>query len=78
MLDQAAGLGIYSEAHAHLSELASAAHLVYKPCGAGGGDLGVVFAHSPDALSAFENQVERAGFTIMKLELAIHGVQVSS
>ena len=77
-LDHAAGLGIYSPPHARVSELASAAHLVYKPCGAGGGDLGVVFAHSPDALSAFENQVERAGFTVMQLELAVHGVQVST
>ncbi|MDP6376037.1 MAG: hypothetical protein QF921_13985 [Pseudomonadales bacterium] len=77
-LDADSHLGIYSKAHFRLASLASDHHLVYKPCGAGGGDLGVAFAYRPDALAAFANQVNRAGFTVMQLELADYGVQVST
>jgi len=46
------GLGIFDAGHAELAEMATDRNIVYKPCGAGGGDIGVVFA--PDEESVVE------------------------
>ncbi|MCZ6709359.1 MAG: hypothetical protein O7B25_03250 [Gammaproteobacteria bacterium] len=43
-LDAAAELGIYSGRHSQLDHLAIDAEVVYKPCGAGGGDIGVAIS----------------------------------
>lgn len=78
-LDDAGGLGIYSTAHLVLEQLAIDHQLVYKPCGAGGGDIGVAFT-GPDmeATSRFRSAVKRAGFTVLTLETANHGIEVSA
>jgi phosphomevalonate kinase len=47
------GLGIFDAGHAELAADAEAAGLVYKPCGAGGGDAGVCLATDADALASF-------------------------
>lgn len=47
------GLGIFGAGHAELAADAEAAGLVYKPCGAGGGDTGVCLATDADALAGF-------------------------
>ena len=47
------GLGIFDAGHAELAADAEAAGLVYKPCGAGGGDTGVCLASDADALAGF-------------------------
>ena len=75
-LDNAAGLGVYSPAHLAAERLARASGLAYKPCGAGGGDVGVAVADSPDPLPRFAASAEAHGFTILKLETAPHGVKV--
>jgi phosphomevalonate kinase len=46
-------LGIFDAGHAELAADAEAVGLVYKPCGAGGGDTGVCLATDPDALAEF-------------------------
>jgi len=50
------GLGIFDSGHAEMAELADAAGLVYKPCGAGGGDVGIVFANSEEAIASLVEQ----------------------
>ncbi len=50
---------------------------MYKPCGAGGGDLGMAFAIDPDALDSFERAAVAAGFNRLPLELDEHGITVS-
>ena len=75
-LDNAAGLGVYSPPHLAAERLARAAGLVYKPCGAGGGDVGVAIAESPEPLPRFAASAEARGFTILNLETARHGVHV--
>ena len=75
-LDNAAGLGVYSPAHLAAERLASASGLAYKPCGAGGGDVGIAVADSPEPLHRFAASAEALGFTILKLEAAQHGVKV--
>ena len=75
-LDNAAGLGIYSAPHLAAERLARASGLVYKPCGAGGGDLGVAVAGSGEPLPGFEAAAEALGLTILDLETAPQGVRV--
>ncbi len=77
-LDEAARLGIFSAPHRLLSELAATFGVVYKPCGAGGGDLGMAFAlkENARALESFELAAHTAGFTRLPLELDEHGITV--
>jgi phosphomevalonate kinase len=67
--DEAHGLDIFAAGHAALAEQAAAAGLVYKPCGAGGGDIGVAVAASRASLASFEKTAARSGFA--RLELGI-------
>jgi phosphomevalonate kinase len=46
-------LGIFDAGHDRLWETANEMNMVYKPCGAGGGDIGVVFATDDDVLNQF-------------------------
>jgi len=46
-------LGIFDSGHAELAAAASGAGVVYKPCGAGGGDTGVCLAADAEALARF-------------------------
>ena len=75
-LDKAAGLGVYSAAHLALERLASAEGLVYKPCGAGGGDVGVAIAGTAERLPDFAAAAQKEGFTILNLETDQHGVHL--
>lgn len=75
-LDRAADLGIYGLAHAELDRLAARAGVVYKPCGAGGGDIGAVFASDPAALAAFVEDARLKGFARIMLETASDGFQL--
>jgi phosphomevalonate kinase len=74
-LDAAARLGVYSTPHARLDKLANEGQLVYKPCGAGGGDIGVVFSEDREHLNAFENTASEQGFQMLAMEIAEHGIK---
>ncbi len=75
-LDAAANLGIYAGGHAQLESLAERFHLAYKPCGAGGGDLGVAFSNAPDAFAPFEAAAVAAGFTIIDCKADPNGLHI--
>jgi len=75
-LDRDSGLGVHSPAHRRLAKLAGGA-LVYKPCGAGGGDLGLACSEDLAALAAFGAAAADQGFSPLPLELPQHGVDVS-
>lgn len=71
-LDHTAELDIYTTAHTRLSEMAAARGLLYKPCGAGGGDIGMAFAFGQPqqpALRDFANAAA-AEFTVLDLKIA--------
>lgn len=76
-LDRAAGLGIFSPAHDHLRRLAIDAGVVYKPCGAGGGDIGAAFTDDADAADRFVARARQAGYLPLALETASHGLEVT-
>lgn len=55
-------LDIYGAGHAKLATLAEHEGLVYKPCGAGGGDTGIVLAKDAAGIRAFVDRAEASGF----------------
>ncbi len=88
--DQDSKLGIFAQGHENLHKLARRNGLLYKPCGAGGGDLGVAISDDPDRLAAFvraatgltepavaNTEVHSASITAVPLGMAEHGVRTS-
>ncbi len=69
-------LGIFDAGHDALVRLATDAEVVYKPCGAGGGDIGIALAESEDALQAFCEQAIRQGFESLDVAVEDEGVQI--
>ena len=66
----ASGLSIFGAGHAQLFELAqNYVGTVYKPCGAGGGDLGLVVTNSAEQLDAFVGEVRGLGFQTIDLRI---------
>jgi phosphomevalonate kinase len=73
-LDDVALLNIFTQEHARLGTLAAASGVLYKPCGAGGGDIGLAISDDPLALTYFRHQADANGFLPLDLETATHGV----
>lgn len=69
-------LGIFDAGHAKLADVAAAAGLVYKPCGAGGGDVGVVFGDDDAAVVRFCTDAVPAEFLVLDMSVDPLGVQV--
>ncbi|MEL6868920.1 MAG: hypothetical protein AAFO81_03880 [Pseudomonadota bacterium] len=61
---EAANLEYMLGGHEALTELARAYDIVYKPCGAGGGDFGVALAVDSQALADFSTAASDAGFDV--------------
>jgi len=76
-LDAVADIGIYDPSHEVLDRLAIDSRVVYKPCGAGGGDMGVAFSEDHEALAVFAERAAAQGFTPMALETASNGIEIT-
>ncbi len=76
-LDVNAGLNIFTQEHAQLATIAAAHGMVYKPCGAGGGDIGIAVGHDPAAVAAFTAAARAQNFVPLDLEIATDGVRFS-
>ena len=74
--DGAHALGIFAAGHAQLADSASGEDVVYKPCGAGGGDIGVALATSEATLASFEKMAARAGFARLGLSVDPRGAEL--
>ena len=70
------GLGIFDAGHAGLV-MAAHGDVVYKPCGAGGGDVGIALAADADALAAFVEQATAANFVQIDTTIEPNGFQVT-
>ena len=77
-LGQGAGLPIVSDAHRAIADLAETEGVAYKPSGAGGGDVGLLFAPSRPALVQAGRLAERAGYRLLDLDVHPVGVRVTS
>jgi phosphomevalonate kinase len=71
-------LGIFDAGHHELTNAAAKLELVYKPCGAGGGDIGVVFATDKAAVAKFTNIAGESGFRLLDVSLEISGAKLEN
>jgi phosphomevalonate kinase len=74
-LDTELNLGIFTAGHGELVELAQELNVIYKPCGAGGGDTGMVLTDSDDGrIDEYTRAATRRGFTALDVTLDTGGV----
>lgn len=77
-LGLASGVEIYSDEHIAIAAIAARHEgVVYKPCGAGGGDVGVLFATDPDSLTAVLAQLAASGFASVPLAVDTAGLRIA-
>jgi len=69
-------LGIFDAGHDQLVTEAAAAGLVYKPCGAGGGDVGILLGDSDERLDDFMNGRNAFGGRVLGCRLEPDGVEL--
>lgn len=68
--DSASQLGIFSENHAFMFEKSKAFEsLIYKPCGAGGGDIGIAAGFDRAELDAFCTDIESRGMRVLEMKI---------
>jgi len=72
-----AGLPIFAGLHQRLHEQAGKSRLLYKPLGAGGGDLGAAFGDDPERLQRFRSLAHQEGATRLDLAIDPDGLKVS-
>ncbi|MEM9334164.1 MAG: hypothetical protein AAGA33_04880 [Pseudomonadota bacterium] len=70
-------LDIFAAGHDMLADAAEDLGVVYKPCGAGGGDIGMVLAHEDDGIEMFSALARANGFEALDVELDPLGARVS-
>jgi len=75
-LGAASGLDIMSAEHRALRAVAADCGVAYKPCGAGGGDVGLAVAADAGRMAAFRRGVLHAGLRILELQPARQGLRV--
>ena len=75
-LDSNAMLGIYDGQHEQMHKLAKDSCVAYKPCGAGGGDIGAAVSDDIEALESFSEQALQIGFHEIKLNISERGIYV--
>ena len=63
-IDKIGGIGIYTQVHADIQNIASKHNVFYKPSGAGGGDIGIAFSSSLEALSDFSDAIGTVAWNI--------------
>jgi len=72
------GLGIFDAGHEELTDAAMADGLVYKPAGAGGGDIGMLFGRSDAELEAFLKRHVRLINGVLDCRLDPAGVRLEA
>ena len=75
-LDEAANIGIFSPPHLRGRALAARHGILYKPCGAGGGDMGIAMSDDGRALAAWCAEASEAQLSIIDAAFAGEGVRV--
>jgi phosphomevalonate kinase len=70
-------LGIFDAGHGELVDAAHGTSVVCKPCGAGGGDVAVVFATGREDLAAFTERARASGFRPLAAGIDLRGAAVS-
>ena len=76
-MDEASGIGIYGESHLALADAADSCEVIYKPSGAGGGDVGIAIARSAAAIEALAQLASTMDIATLALGMEQHGIEVS-
>ena len=63
-LDKIGDIGIYTQVHTEIQNIASRYNVFYKPSGAGGGDIGLAFSSSLDELNDFSDEISTIAWNI--------------
>lgn len=71
------GLDVFGAGHEQLAAAAAPTGIVYKPCGAGGGDIGAAFAIDPAELDAFAKSAKEATYVPLDLDVDRCGVRAT-
>lgn len=69
-------LGVFDAGHGPLVDAAADAGLVYKPCGAGGGDVGILLGTDESRLDAFMSDEVGAAFSLIECGLDHGGARI--
>lgn len=77
-LGQASGIDIICAEHRAVAGMAADCGVVYKTCGAGGGDVGVACATDTDRLTKFAKKVDAAGFYVLDVGIDVEGLAVEA
>ena len=72
-LDEIARLNIFTPAHMEIAKIAKKHDVLYKPCGAGGGDIGIAITDNAARLTGLISDLD--AFEILPTEIATHGVE---
>ena len=70
-------LDIFGAGHDLLADAADDLGVVYKPCGAGGGDIGMALAHEDSGIEMFSALARANGFEPLDVALDPLGARVS-
>ena len=73
-LGQESGMPIISEVHQKLALQAEQMGVVYKPSGAGSGDIGVVFSDASPKLNEALLEIKKSGYLPLSVQVAQKGV----
>ena len=73
-LQEFSGIPVFTPEHDQLAEQAAGLGLVYKPSGAGGGDMGLALGTDPATLTQFCQQAEQLGFDCPDLNIEPTGL----
>ena len=76
ILDQSACIGIWGEQHKVCKNIAESLKILYKPCGAGGGDTGMAVTADAALLERFMAQVQCEGLFPLNFKKDQHGIRV--
>jgi len=77
ILGNSSGTSIISDIHRKLTHLISQAGGVYKPSGAGGGDIGVAFCSNDNTFQRILADIEKSPFEILDLSIQRAGIQTN-
>ena len=76
--DAATGIGVFAAGHAEMRAAGrTVPGLVYKPCGAGGGDVGIAIAQHDEALGKFDVLASEYGYVALDARMDPQGVRVT-
>lgn len=70
-------LGIFDAGHDELAKHSKIDDVIYKPCGAGGGDIGIVLGTEADRVARFAHHAESQGFRRLDIALDTQGICVT-